>query len=356
MHKIPNLPLGKVANRSVIRIFFPRMYHLFDSNKIPSSDIELIYNRCLLPVIRQLMPNQATHWPVNYNVALETSRDIVGRLHLGTVDVPAHLLADFARLYLDMLAPLRPYFRDAYFAHELRGWKAATVHNIVRQNPQQQNGGPEDDLQYERIHALNDLTRVLHMPSIQLDQWLIDVGIKFGIPGKIVTWRSVGHSALVQYLFPNLDNVQRALDRSKTFYVDNQMHLKDIAGFRWTPKNNTDMISYAQAYTTEKSVSYQLHQGIFRIRKPSELLAQHTITRLIDDLDKQSAILFTCTGDDDDHPEASPQEGCARLEIRVPLANANRVLISFPQHLHNQTLIQIPARHWWYVQLHPYLN
>lgn len=76
------------------------------------------------------MPNQATHWPPSYHVALQTGRDHAGRLHLGSLDIPAYLLDDFARLYLHRVQELQPYFRKAYYGHELRGWQAATVHNL----------------------------------------------------------------------------------------------------------------------------------------------------------------------------------------------------------------------------------
>lgn len=342
MHKIPNLPLGKVANRSVVRIFFPRMYHRFDSSKIPSPDIELIYNSSLRPIIQQLMPNQASHWPYSYQVALETSRDSSGRLHLGSLDIPAHLLPDFASSLLRSIQQLRPYFQDAYFGHELRGWKGATAHN-----PSNPNNLPEDDL-HERVSALDDLTRVLDMPAINSDQWLIDVGLEFGVPHHVVTWRSTGHSALLQHLCPGIRNLDHVLERSKAYFIDHQMHLKDFAGFRWTPSQNAPSIHYMQAYTTEKSVSYQLHDGIFQHRKPSELLSSHTCGRLLHDLDKQSHILFSCTGDDDpNRQQTGPQEGCARLEIRVRLSDANNFLTDFRQDLIGQTMVQVSARYWW---------
>ncbi|KAH0826430.1 hypothetical protein J3R83DRAFT_5408 [Lanmaoa asiatica] len=278
MHTIPNLPLGKVANCSSVCIFFPRMYGAFDSKKISQPDLELIYNRALRPIIRRIMPNQATHWPPTYDAAMRISRDHAGRLHLGSLNIPAHLLSDFATSCLESIQALRPYFRDAYFGHELRGWKAATVHNLDPDAPdapdaQNQQGPQHPQPAYERVNALHDLTRVLDMNAINQDQWLVDIGVEFGIPGKVVTWRSSGHHALVRYLLPDVQNPAAILGRSKKYYVDNQMHLKDLAGFRWTPGSHSDILHYVQAYTTEKAISYQLHQGIFRLRKPSELLA-----------------------------------------------------------------------------------
>ncbi|KAG9308264.1 hypothetical protein JVU11DRAFT_12151 [Chiua virens] len=354
MHSIPNLALGKVANRSVIRVFFPRMYRAFDSNKISRPDIELIYGRCLRPIIRRLIPNQATHWPPTYNAAVETSRDRAGRFHIGSLDIPAHLLPEFSAAYLESIQTLRPYFQDAYFGHELRGWKGATVHNL---DPDADEDQPDEDQPdeaegdfnaiHERVNALNDLTRVLDMDAINQDQWLIDIGIEFGVPDQVVTWRSLGHESLVHYLIPELEHPARALGRSKKYYIDNQMHLKDLAGFRWTPGSHSDTIHYVQAYTTEKAISYQLHQGIFSLRKPSELLTHRVRTKLIKDLQEQSQIIYTCTGDDDNE-DSVPQEGCARLEVRVLLSQADQILRRFPRNLLNLTMVQIPAPHWWY--------
>ncbi|KAI6041177.1 hypothetical protein EDC04DRAFT_2566081 [Pisolithus marmoratus] len=272
MHKIPNLALGKVANCSVIHVFFPHLYHRFDSPQIPQLDLELIYNRCLCPIVQRLMPNQATHWPPSYNANLQTSHDHASRFHFGSFDIPTYLLHEFAEMYLDSIQQLCPYFQDAYFGHELHGWKAATVHNL----DEDVDGGNqhEDNAASEHVNALDDLTHVLHMPSVNPDQWLIDVGLEFGNHGHVVTWRKNGHAALIQHLLPDHDNPAAAMERSQQYYIDYHMHLKDIAGFHWTPGRHSNVIKYVQAYTTEKAVSYQLHDGIFRPQKPLELLSK----------------------------------------------------------------------------------
>ncbi|KAI6103250.1 hypothetical protein EDD16DRAFT_1493737 [Pisolithus croceorrhizus] len=344
MHKIPNLALGKVANRSVIRVFFPRLYKRFESPRIPQLDLELIYNRCLRPAVQRLMPNQTTHWPPSYNTLLQISRDQRGHFHLRSFDIPAYLLPRFAEMYLRSVQELRPYFRDAYFGHELRGWKAATVHNLEEDadgGDRRQGGQP-----YERLNALDDLTHVLDMPSINPDQWLVDVGLEFGKHGHVVTWRRNGHAELGRYLLPDHDDPAAAMERSRKYYVDYHMHLKDIAGFRWTPGRNSDVIKYVQAYTTEKAISYQLHDGIFRPRKPSELLSDKQTERLLDDLNKQATIIFNCTGNGDVW-RGQPQDACARLEVRVPLNHAQDVLTGMPRHVIDDTMVQIPARTWW---------
>ncbi|KAG8220265.1 hypothetical protein J3R82DRAFT_1335, partial [Butyriboletus roseoflavus] len=116
------------------------------------------------------------------------------------------------------------------------------------------------------------------------------------------------------------------INHSKTFHLNNQMRLKDIADFRWTPGTNSKTISYIQAYTTDKEVSYQLHEGLFCLRKPSELLTNQLCQKFINDLDEQSSILFACTGHNLNLSETRPHEGCACLKVRFSLANANDIL------------------------------
>ncbi|KAH0826436.1 hypothetical protein J3R83DRAFT_5418 [Lanmaoa asiatica] len=185
------------------------------------------------------------------------------------------------------------------------------------------------------------------MNAINQDQWLVDIGVEFSIPGKVVTWHSSGHHALVRYLLPDVQNPATILGQSKKYYVDNQMHLKDLTGFRWTPGSHSDILHYVQAYTTEKAVSYELHQGIFKLCKPSELLADRVRARLINDIQEQSQVIHTCIGDDGNE-DSIPQEGCAHLEVRIPLGQVQQVLTSFPHTLLNQIMVQISAPHWWY--------
>ena len=98
--------------------------------------------------------------------------------------------------------------------------------------------------------------------------------LEVGIAGKVVTWRAWGHQALIHFLLPDHDDAGRALTCSKHYYVDHQIHLKDLSGFCWTPGPHSDLFHYIQAYTTEKAISYQLHQGIFSFWNPSELLSE----------------------------------------------------------------------------------
>lgn len=334
MHTIPNYPFGKVANRSVVRVFLPRMYKMHETRAIPAQDLELIYDQCLRPLVRDHMHNMASHWPASYASALSLYRDGRGRLHQGSLDVPAHILDVFGRAYLRKLAQLRPYFADAYFVHEFRGWKGATVHD------------PIDEL--DRQLALQKITNILRMDKIDPAFWYIDIGLEFGLRDHIVTWCDSGHENVLAHCLPSVNpgQISRIVDLS-TFYVDHMMHLKDLTGFRYTPgvKGRADQVQYIQAYTTEKAMSYQLHSGLFSPLDPKSLLTTENMKILIGKIEDMSKILFDCTADGDENRHS--QEGCARLEIRISISKALTALITVPTRILDYSLAALPAKTWW---------
>ncbi|KIK32002.1 hypothetical protein CY34DRAFT_102396, partial [Suillus luteus UH-Slu-Lm8-n1] len=57
MHKIPNMPLGKVQQRHVVRIFFPRLYNAqWPVDRLPQDKLALIYDRCFCPMMLEIVP------------------------------------------------------------------------------------------------------------------------------------------------------------------------------------------------------------------------------------------------------------------------------------------------------------
>jgi len=334
MHKIPNFAFGKVAIRSVIRVFLPHMYGMNDSAKIPVTDMELIYNQSLRPVVVQHMSNMATHWPVSYSTALALYRDNKSRIHPGSLDIPEHILDVFSKEYLKQLGKVRPYFRDAYFVHEFRGWKGATIHN------------PFDVA--EREVAFSDLTHDLNMDKVDTENWFVDIALEVGVEEHIATWRTSGHKSLLRHCLPSLNT--EGLDNltnKHAFSQDRMMHLLDLSGFHCeTGKHGKeDDVKYIQAYTTEKTMAYQLHQGLFTDKNPQDLLMTPKLEKLVQDIEKMSLVLFECTGDGED--QKTPQDGCARIEVRVPMSKALTTLTTCPSRLLRRCVVAIPAQDWW---------
>lgn len=332
MDKITNFAFGKVANRSVVRVFLPRMCSLHETRAIPAQDLELIYNECLRPLVRRFMPNMYTHWPVSYASAMTLYHDQMGRIHEGSLDVPSELLLHFGTAYLDRLSTLKPYFSDAYFVHEFHGWKGATVHDAFNQ----------EDMK-AAFHKISD---VLDMTLIDQSQWHVDIGLEFGTHDHVVTWSNAGHYTLLSHCLPSLplNQVEGLIHRKAE--IDHMMHLQDLTGFRCTPgaKGRNDSVSYVQAYTTEKAMTYQLHTGLFSALEPRSMLSKTNLKDLLGKIEGMSAVLYDCTADGEEHDRT--QEGSARVEIRVQLSKALTSFIQSPQKVLDDCLVAIPAKYW----------
>ncbi|KAG1853675.1 hypothetical protein F4604DRAFT_1591418, partial [Suillus subluteus] len=334
MHKIPNLPLGKVQQRHVVRIFFPRLYNAdWPVEQLPQDKLALIYDRCLRPTMMEVVPESRDKWPTTYAAAHAQSRSCTGSLAFSSTDIPWYRLDEVATTLLAKLADLGPAFRDAYFGHELRGTKGATIHN-----------GRDQD---ERRLAMEDLFEHVDVDSLDGEQWHVDIALTIGVPGHVVTWRESSHHELLSHLMPaaSAQQISRLINSKTRFHLDRALQVKEFAGFRATTTHLRDIdgLSYVQAYCTEKNVTYSLNPGVFRRRHAKELLQKKTEDRIIKDMDTMSDIFFECAGEG----EVEGRDGCARLEIRVPLTDAMNTLSTLPEELVQRCVVAIDRRVWW---------
>jgi hypothetical protein len=334
MHKIPNVPLGKVQQRHVVRIFFPRLYNPdWPINQLPQDKLALIYDRCLRPTMVELVPESRDKWPTTYAAAYTHSRSRTGSLAFSSTDIPWYRLEQVATTLLAKLADLGPAFRDAYFGHELRGTKGATIHN-----------GRDED---ERRLAMDELFEHVDVDSLNDEEWHVDVALTISVPGHVVTWRESSHHELLSHLIPtaSVQQISRLIHNKARFHLDRALQIKEFAGFRATTTNCAwaPGLSYVQAYSTEKNVTYSLNPGVFRRRQAKELLQKETEDRIIKDMDVMSNVFFECAGE----AEVEGRDGCARLEIRVPLADAMNSLSTLPEELIQRSVVAVERRVWW---------
>ena len=145
---------------------------------------------------------------------------MAGHIHLGSLNVPSHLLPDLARDFLNQISALQPYFHDTYFGHELRSWKGATVDDLV----------DEDD----RQKGLADLTNLLDMDLTNQQLWNVDVALEFSVPHHIITWHADTHERIIHWILPDIQNID-CVTSCKWFYHNKAMHLQDIVSFYWAP-------------------------------------------------------------------------------------------------------------------------
>jgi len=281
----------------------------------------------------EVVPESRDKWPTTYAAAFAHSRTCTGSLAFSSTDIPWYRLEEIATTLLAKLADLGPAFKDAYFGHELRGTKGATIHNGRDEN--------------ERRLAMEDLFEHVDVASLNGEQWHVDVALTISVPGHVVTWRESSHRGLLSHLIPTASapQISRLLNNKARFHLDRTLQIKEFAGFRATTTHcaGAEGPSYVQAYCTGKNVTYSLNPGVFRRRHAKELLQKETEDKIIKDMDVMSNIFFECAGEG----EVEGRDGCARLEIRVPLANAMDTLSTLPEELIQRCVVAVDRKVWW---------
>ena len=329
---IPNCGLGTVEHRHITRIFFPRLYNQSEPQaKLSNEHLAQLYDDCIRPAVIEVIPSHASHWPVNYSSAFQQAKDTRGRLHLGSIAIPAKQLVPFCEALRSHLETIDS-FKDTFFCHELRGLKGGTSHT-------QDEDGMSIEEAFDAFFDNLDTTR------IDEDNWLIDVALEIHDPGRVVQWSRSAHSTILKYILPSLDSDQiQRLQNRQTFHLDHVAQLDDFAGFRCEPGRwgTQNGVEYINVYTTDKCPTYQLHSGLWRRRTCKDLLPK-ALDKLLEDLVKMSMTYKSCSGSQGD----LPQEGCARLEIRVPLMLAQMALCDPPKELLRQCTFSIPTSLWW---------
>ncbi|KAH8986187.1 hypothetical protein EDB86DRAFT_2832781 [Lactarius hatsudake] len=181
LNKIPNCALGTVGHRHITRIFFPALYNDATQPVLTSTQLAQLYDECIRPTVMQVIPAHASHWPVDYKSAMQQAKDTAGHFHLG-------------------------------------GLKGGTAHG-------------EEDRQPEE--AFKAFFENVDMHRVDPNNWLVDVGLEVYDPGMVVQWSKFSHSAILKYILPALDSEDiQALQRRRTFHLDNVAQLDNFAGFR----------------------------------------------------------------------------------------------------------------------------
>ncbi|KAI0091819.1 hypothetical protein BDY19DRAFT_877671, partial [Irpex rosettiformis] len=244
-------------------------------------------------------------------------------------DIPAPLLGHFARHLRRKLSEF-PEFEDVFFVHEYRGLKGVTCHD----------GAMAQDI----FRAYDALTDDLDMDQIHDEDWWVDIGMEICSTGKVLQWAEQGHGLLVEHLLSHLDRRGiRRLMKSQGWATDTSALLYDFAGFRAKPGSygTPSSVRYINVYTTDKESTYQLHTGSFRRHSPLDILPD-AMPNLLRDVTQLTSVYRNCL-----YNAAGVQEGCARVEVRVPLSAAYDRLRAFPRDLASDTIVVVDAEIWW---------
>lgn len=323
---------------------FPRLYHQHGKNKqLPPNLLGIIYDKGVRPAALQVVPGHQSHWPASYHAAVAVARDRGGRLHFGTKDLPSYVLDEFCALLLQNLNSY-PELKDAYFLHELKGTKGATIHDPTNRA--------------SRWAILDDILQFLDIPRITPEEWYIDVALEVSRPEHVLLWLEVAHEELLRHALPrqwahSAHSIQMLQQSKNNFKLDRVAQLNDFAGFRCTPRTKgfRDSVTYLNVYTTDKEPTYQLHNGVFAAHRASDLIGAKSMSKVISDVEKISEVFGQCMGMEgtDEMDPRSPVEGCARFEVRVQLRHAADSYFELPADLVERSVAAIPAGVWWYV-------
>ncbi|EPQ50183.1 hypothetical protein GLOTRDRAFT_97180 [Gloeophyllum trabeum ATCC 11539] len=329
LHHVPNVPLGKVAERGIVRVHFPRMFQRDIARVISPDNLAKFYDDGVLKAARAVLGNMANHWPRSYEHAMTLYRDNKGQLHWGSLDVPDHLLDAFSTTLRTSLDEIGGVFSGAYFSHELRGWKGSTVH--------------ESFSRAERELGLAAMTGILDLTKINQAEWVVDVALEYGVPGHVVAWRKLGHDQLLDQVAPQLPDIEGFL--RSTVKMDPVMLSHDLAGFRvdFRQRDRTPIL-YMQVYHTEKALHYANHKNLYSEQFPSVLLSPDSYHKVLNGLARISEGMMAAAGGDG----RQASEGCARVELRMPLSlGIDTLSAPFSVATVRHCLAKVAARDWW---------
>lgn len=329
LHKIPNFALGTVDRRHVVVICFPRMYKVGARPIIPIEDISLFYNSCLRPSFVSISSHDTSRMHPTSAMLNDVNHDKRGRLHFSTVDLNPRLLDSFTQELRQRLDQ-HDKFRDAYFVHQFKGLKGRYRHEPEDSNQRR-------DVMQEVFHDL------LQEDKLDPEQWMFDIALEIRDPGRILQWLTAGHNTIICHLLPSASNGKvEQLIKSPNYKRDITAQLEAIGGFRAVPfiRENPDKISYINIYTTDKSATYQYHEGLYRRRKAWHLFPGD-IGKLTLDMKRISDTFSRCRG------ESEAFEGSARMEIRIPLNKVAEALKDIPHTLISRTVISFDCDTLW---------
>ena len=255
-------------------------------------------------------------------------RDKKGILHFSTIDYPALLVGKFGAELLKLLGEQDELLKDAFFVHELRGTKSSSHHNPRNAD--------------EREASMNGVLDLFDVRLLKPEQWVVDIGLEIRQEGCVLQWLTDAHHRILAHLLPSAseEQISAVLNSRTQYHCDLSAQLQELGGFRVSPgsRGKADQVSYINIYSTDKCATYQLHDGVFRRRKPWHLFPCN-ISKIREDMKRIGDTFVSCANDG--------LEGNARMEIRIPLSLANSCLVDLPYNVIKTTVASFACKTIW---------
>jgi hypothetical protein len=325
--RVPNTVLARIDDRHHIRIFFPGLCsRQRQSSALTAEESSVLYNRGILPALREVAPTIIHHFPPTYRSetfrsTLRTGAQIQSTYPLNYGDVQP--FSEALRRHMNRVE----WGEDFVIGTEIKGIKNVSEH-VPTAN-----------------HAKNALYEVFRRFSndgynVEEGDWYVDVAVELLLKDKATVWRADSYRPIMMDLLEFSEReTNSAVSNKWLFQLDLNQHLTQVAGFRATCPKPTGPyeVVYVQAYTTDKALTYQPEAENFG----KTLRARHAMEGGGEGPSYTNHLL-------DSYVEARDTiDVAARLEVRVPLRHAAKVLLSVSREVYRQTALVFPRQLWW---------
>ena len=286
--------------------------------------------------MQKLWPERSAEWPVTYDDEMFRARGKNGTLSMQTkvtTDWMSSFLGDYIRESLQ--SSELTWGEGLVFLHQIRGVKNSSVH------PLDGNAASDALVTFLKENMLLDPEAEDLGQLLGQGKWWVDVAVEVASEEeRCLAWRTDSHYAVVERVTGISEHqAHRITSPGSSQYIrDMSIHLPAVSGCRISPGRHgrgTSGVEYLQMYTTDKSLIYRHDQGHHgKFVTCAELLESKGITFI----DK----LYNL------YRNAADETHChARLEVRVPLAHADTVLLSIDAKLLYDSLLSFSPRVWW---------
>ncbi len=338
LHRIPNVEFGSYGERSSVRLFFPDLYSKDrdSGSSLTQEEQRIVYNDGLCPAMHDLMEHAANDWPPTYADELFRAQKRNGSYSFTTKGVPGYLLSPLGDLIRQKLSNAgHAWGNSMRFLLQVRGIKHTTQHQL-----------DEDAAEL----AFQELFRELgiHYPpwnDIDADAddlWFADIGVEITSErGDCLQWRTDRHAQVVKHALQISEaNATRITSLGSGEYErDVVAHLLQVSECRIKTGSRSQgfyRARYVQLYTTDKALTYSPEGGHYgKFMQVSDALTKNQPPTFTTKL-RQLYI----------HAMDRNASHC-RIELRVPLARGTKVLLNFPRHLLESSMVSFPKLVWW---------
>ncbi|KAJ4469609.1 hypothetical protein C8R41DRAFT_970774 [Lentinula lateritia] len=333
IHRIPNFQFAVWGNRCQIHIFFPGIASRGPEDlarQLSKEEKTTFYEIGLRPAIAALLPEDISDWPPTYDGELFRARKQSGHMSYQTKIIPELEVPNLVgRIRRNLEDANVDWAESFFFTHTVRGFKHGTQHEMN-----------EDEAQLALDILLNhaDLSR----DATERGEWWIDVGLELCSDiQSCLQWVTTSHYHMVKEVLKISEaNASRITSLGSSKYQkDIVSHIMDVAGCRIEPGSRAQgeyEAVYFQLYTTDKAITYN-PEGRHHGKAISTNLAMGPtqpptfISGLFE--------LFT--------DAMTRNSSNARIEVRVPIRHATRVLVTIDVDLVRRNLLAFPRSTWW---------